>query len=258
MGFRCFNLKKIYPSGMGEVSSLENATFAVQEHEFVCIVGPSGCGKTTLLRIIAGLLEPTSGEIIFDNHPQLNQPRTAMVFQEVGLFPWMTSLENMVFGLEMQGLLREERERRAHDFIERFGLTGFTHSYPHELSGGMRQRVAIARAFLADPQILLMDEPFGALDAQTRLVLQQELLRIWKEHNKTIVYVTHDIEEAILLGDRVLVMTGRPGSIREEIHIPLSRPRDLTVESDLKVLEIKWHIWKMLEDEVRKALQVRL
>jgi NitT/TauT family transport system ATP-binding protein len=258
MGIYCRNLKKIYPSGVGEIHSLDNATFSIEEHEFVCIVGPSGCGKTTLLKIIADLLEPTSGSIVFDNQPEAGQPRTAMVFQEVGLFPWMTALENMIFGLEMQGLDVRECNNRAHAFMDRFGLSGFSRSYPHELSGGMRQRVAIARAFLANPQILLMDEPFGALDAQIRLVLQQELLRIWKETKKTILYVTHDIEEAIVMGDRVLVMTGRPGSIREDIPIPIERPRHQTVESDIQVLEIKRKIWAMIEDEVRKSLLVEV
>jgi NitT/TauT family transport system ATP-binding protein len=231
-------------------------TFSVGEQEFICIVGPSGCGKTTLLKLIAGLLKPTSGRIIFGARPADGRPRSALVFQEHGLFPWMTVLDNVAFGLEMRGVGREERRARARAFIEQVGLASFAHSYPYELSVGMRQRVGITRAFVADPQILLMDEPFGSLDAQTRLVLQEELLRIWKDYQKLVVYVTHDIEEAVLLGDRVLVMTGRPGSIREEILIPLGRPRDLSAREQPEVMEIKWHIWKMLEDEVRKSLWI--
>lgn len=236
--------------------ALEDVSFSVREQEFVCIVGPSGCGKTTLLKLIAGLLEPTSGRIVFSAEQADDQLQSALVFQEHGLFPWMTVLDNVAFGLEMRGVGREERYDRAQAFIEKVGLAVFANSYPHELSVGMRQRVGIARAFVADAQILLMDEPFGSLDAQTRLVLQEELLRIWKDHQKLVVYVTHDIEEAVLLGDRVLVMTGRPGHIREEILIPLGRPRDLSASEQSDITEIKWHIWKMLKEEVRKSLWI--
>ena len=256
MRFECQHLGKAYQTRSGVVPALEDVTFTIRGQEFVCIVGPSGCGKTTLLKLIAGLLEPTSGRIIFDAKPADDRPRSALVFQEHGLFPWMTVLDNVAFGLEMQGVGRQERRGWARAFIEKVGLAPFAHSYPHELSVGMRQRVGIARAFVADPEILLMDEPFGSLDAQTRLVLQEELLRIWKDHQKLVVYVTHDIEEAVLLGDRVLVMTGRPGRIREEIPIPLGRPRDLSAREQPDVMEIKWHIWKMLEDEVRKSLWI--
>jgi len=256
MGLNCCQLGKEFKTRQGQVIALEEVTFSVGEREFVCIVGPSGCGKTTLLKLIAKLLQPTSGTIAFDTNPVDGQPRSAMVFQEQGIFPWMTVLENVAFGLEMQGVGRQERHHQAHAFIEKVGLADFAHSYPHELSGGMRQRVAITRAFLADPQILLMDEPFGALDAQTRLVLQEELLRIWREHQKMILFVTHDIQEAVLLSDRVLVMTGRPGRILEEIPIPLGRPRNLTARDHPDVSEIKWHIWKMLEDQVRRDLKI--
>jgi NitT/TauT family transport system ATP-binding protein len=256
MGFECQHLCKVYQTRTGVVPALEDVSFSVGEQEFVCVVGPSGCGKTTLLKLIAGLLKPTAGQVIFDTPSADNRPRSALVFQEHGLLPWMSVLDNVAFGLEMQGVGRDERRDRARAFIEKVGLAPFAHSYPHELSVGMRQRVGIARAFVADSQILLMDEPFGSLDAQTRLVLQEELLRIWKEHQKLVVYVTHDIEEAVLLGDWVLVMTGRPGSIREESPIPLGRPRDLSASEQPEVMEIKWHIWKMLEDEVRKSLWI--
>lgn len=256
MGFTCRNLNKAYPTRIGTVTALEDVTFGVGEQEFVCVVGPSGCGKTTLLKLIAGLLKPTFGEIVFSGDSADNQPRTALVFQEHGLFPWMSVLDNVAFGLEMRGVPRQERRERARAFIVKVGLSAFANSYPHELSVGMQQRVGIARAFVSNPQILLMDEPFGSLDAQTRLVLQEELLRIWKEHRKMVIHVTHDIEEAVRLGDRVLVMSGRPGHIREEIAIPFDRPRDLSKREEAQVTEIKWHIWKILEDEVRKSLWI--
>jgi NitT/TauT family transport system ATP-binding protein len=256
MRFEAQGLSREFRGRNGVVQALKDVSFSAAEREFLCIVGPSGCGKTTLLKIIAGLLEPTTGQVIFREEAPANRPRTAMVFQEHGLFPWMTVLENVAFGLEMQRVAWRERDDRARSFIEKVGLASFANSYPHELSVGMSQRVGIARAFVADAQVLLMDEPFGSLDTQTRLVLQEELLRIWKDYQKLVVYVTHDIEEAILLGDRVLVMSGRPGRIQEDIPIPLGRPRDLSARDDLEVTDIKWHIWKMLEDEVKRSLWI--
>jgi NitT/TauT family transport system ATP-binding protein len=256
IGFECQHLSKAYETRNGVIVAVEDVSFAVDEQEFVCIVGPSGCGKTTLLKLIAGLLEPTSGQIAFGSASEEGRSRTALVFQEHGLFPWMSVLDNVAFGLTMQRVRQPERYDRAQSFIEKVGLARFADSYPHELSVGMRQRVGIARAFVADAPILLMDEPLGSLDAQTRLVLQEELLRLWKDDRKLVAYVTHDIEEAVLLGDRVLVMTGRPGSIREEISVPLRRPRALSTRNQSEVMAIKWHIWKMLEDEVRKGLWI--
>jgi NitT/TauT family transport system ATP-binding protein len=256
MSFHCIQISKQFFTRNGGVVALQDVDFTVNEEEFVCIVGPSGCGKTTLLKIIAGLVQPTTGQIVYSTEPSNGQPRSAMVFQEQGLFPWMTVLDNVAFGLEMQGFEREVRYRKAQDFLNKVGLSTFLNNYPHELSGGMRQRVAILRAFLANPQMLLMDEPFGSLDSQTRLVMQEELLRVWRDHRKTVVYVTHDIEEAILLGDRVLVMSGRPGRIRQDIPIPLTRPRQLANRDHPDVAEIRWQIWKMLEDEVRKELSL--
>ncbi len=255
MEFQCQQLCKVYQFRNRTVSVLRAVNFTVAKEEFVSIVGPSGCGKTTLLKLIADLLRPTSGHILFETERNNGHPRNAMVFQEHGLLPWLTVLDNVALELEMQGIGRKERHGCAQDFIEQVGLSEFVHCYPHQLSVGMRQRAAIARAFVANPHILLMDEPFSSLDAQTKLVLREELLRIWREHKKTVVYVTHDIEEAILLSDRVLVMTGRPGTIRENIPVPLTRPRHLLGDEYPEVKEIKWRIWKMLEDEVRQSLK---
>lgn len=234
---------------------MRDVDFNVEWDEFVCIVGPSGCGKTTLLKILAGLLRPTSGDIVYSTNSENNRPRIAMVFQDQGLFPWMSVLDNVAFGLEMQRIDRNTRYKQAREFLGQVGLEAFTRKYPHELSGGMRQRVAILRAFLSNPGVLLMDEPLGSLDSQTRLMMQEELLRIWKEHRKTVIYVTHDIEEAILLGDRVLVMSGRPGMIKSDIPVNLERPRDLIFRSNPDVMELRWKIWKMMENEVRKEFR---
>ena len=179
-----------------------------------------------------------------------------MVFQDHALFPWMTVLDNVSFGLETRGVNRRTRHRRARDFIEKVGLGEFAGNYPSELSVGMRQRAGIARALLANPGILLMDEPFGSLDAQTRIVLQRELLSLWREEPKTVVYVTHDIEEALLLGDRILVMTGRPGRILEEIPVPLERPRHHEAIDSPELLKIKWSVWKLLEEEGCRSLGI--
>lgn len=256
MSFFCKGIRKAYYTSQGEIEALQQIELDVREQEFVCIVGPSGCGKSTLLKIIAGLLEPSQGSIHFHQPLHNGQLRSAMVFQEQAIFPWMTVLDNVAFGLEVQGIEQNLRREKAAEFLKKVGLVNFSQAYPHQLSGGMRQRVAILRAFLADPQILLMDEPFGPLDSQTRLVMQEELLSIWKANRKTVIYITHDIEESIMLGDRVLVMSGRPGRIREEITIPFERPRLYTLRDNPKVIEMKWHIWKMLEDEVKKDLNI--
>ncbi len=256
MDLRCSKISKVYPAVNGDVPALEDLSFTVRAHEFVCIVGPSGCGKTTLLKIVAGLLTPTSGDVTFSGAAAGSQPRTALVFQEHGLFPWMSVLENVAFGLEMRGVSRLARSGRARAFIDQVGLASFAGRYPHELSVGMRQRVGIVRAFVSDPQVLLMDEPFGSLDAQTRTVLQDELLRIWKDDRKMVIHVTHDIDEAVRLGDRVLVMTGRPGRILEDIEIPCERPREVASRTPPQVADIKWHIWKSLEDDVRRSLSI--
>lgn len=252
--FTCQHVSQTYTTNKGSVLALEEVNLQVAAQEFLCIVGPSGCGKTTLLKLIAGIQSPTAGTIHFSSAPPPNSPRCSMVFQEHGLFPWMNLLDNVAFGLETQGVAKNVRHERARGWLEKMGLAAFAHSYPHELSGGMRQRAALARAFLTDAPILLMDEPFGALDAQMRLLLQSELLQLWSEQRKTVVYVTHDIEEALLLGDRVLVMSRRPGRLLAEYAVPFARPRTLQNLNQPEVLDLKWKIWQIIEVEVRQAL----
>ncbi|MGQ0641939.1 MAG: ABC transporter ATP-binding protein [Gemmatimonadaceae bacterium] len=258
LGVHCDAVGCVYASRRGDVRALERVSFDVRGHGFVSVVGPSGCGKSTLLRVLAGLQPPTTGSVSLT--PTLpngsSRPRAGLVFQEYGTFPWMTVLENLAFGLEMAGVATAERLQRAQEFAERLGLAAFGRYYPRELSVGMRQRVDIGRAFVSDAPILLMDEPFGALDAQTRWVLQIELLRIWQESRKLVVFVTHDIEEAVRLSDRVIVLSGRPGTVRAEITIPLTRPRDLK-RDDTAVRDITWQIWQLLEHEVRDGLAIR-
>jgi NitT/TauT family transport system ATP-binding protein len=254
MGLDCRNLSKTYGGGDAAVPALDDVTFRLGDREIACLVGPSGCGKSTLLRIIAGLLPADSGACAMDGAAANGRPRNALVFQEQGLFPWMTVRQNVAFGLRMAGERRRRSASRAEEAIARMGLAAFARRYPHELSVGMRQRVNLARAFLVDPRILLMDEPFASLDAQTRLVLQEELLASCERSHKAVLYVTHDIEEAVLMGDRVLVMSGRPGRIRDDIAVPLPRPRDLAVRGDPEVAALVERIWGQLEGEVRRSL----
>ncbi|MBT5336011.1 MAG: ABC transporter ATP-binding protein, partial [Chloroflexi bacterium] len=230
-----------------------DVSFSVNDNEFVSIVGPSGCGKTTLLKILANLETQDSGTITYSND---QVPESRLIFQDQGLLPWLTVLENIGLGLELKGMESKKRDEKVIAFMDRVKLSGFESHYPHELSGGMRQRVALARAFLTDPDILLMDEPFAALDAQTRIILQEELLSIWNKNKKTVFFVTHDIDEAILLADRVIVMTDRPGKIHADINIKLDRPREITVMDNSEFKRIKWEIWNFLEKEVRKELSL--
>jgi NitT/TauT family transport system ATP-binding protein len=248
-------ITKQYGSGASTTIALAGVSLVARGAEFLSIVGPSGCGKTTLLKIIAGLVPPTSGRIVFEEDIP-GRLRSALVFQDHGLLPWYDVLENVALGLRFQSTTRQAALEKARHFIARVGLERFLHHKPHELSIGMRQRVGIARAFVSDAQLLLLDEPFGSLDAQTRLVLQQELLRIWQEHRKLVVHVTHDIDEAILLSDRIVVMSGRPSRIREEIGVPFDRPRHLDVVSSAGAREIRHRIWTILEEEVRESLGV--
>lgn len=247
------NIAKTFNSRRGATLALQQLNFQASQGEFVAMVGPSGCGKSTLLRLVAGLSEPSTGGIEFLGWP--TAPRCALVFQEASLLPWLRVVENVAFGLETQGVPPATRRQRAVALLQRMGLGAFADHYPHELSGGMCQRVGIARAWITEPEILLMDEPFRALDAQTRLVMQQELLQLWQARRTLVLYVTHDIDEALLLADRVLVMSGRPGQIREELTVPLPRPRALTGRMPAEVEELKWHIWNMLEQEVRQTLR---
>jgi NitT/TauT family transport system ATP-binding protein len=216
--------------------ALKSIHLEVEEKEFICVLGPSGCGKTTLLRIIAGLENPTSGTVLIDGEVVTGPTsRTAMIFQDYSLFPWRTVLDNIAFGLEMKGIGEEERHKMAGHYLDLIGLCGFGKNFPYELSGGMRQRVAVARALAIDPSVLLMDEPFGALDAQTRNMLQKQLLEIWDKTKKTVIFVTHSVDEAVFMADRIVVLTSRPGTIKEVVTIDLPRPRDRTSQDFAKV-----------------------
>ena len=223
------NLCKTYESRDGSVIALEDVSLRVRDFEFVSILGPSGCGKSTLLRIIDGLASADSGQVLMDGRP-VDRPtqERGFVFQSFNLFPWRTVRGNIEFGMEIKGVAKDERRIVSDRLIELVGLAGFTQRYPHELSGGMQQRVGIARALAIDPAVLLMDEPFGGLDAQTREDMQDELLRIWAARKKTVLFVTHSIEEAIYLSDRVIIMTPRPGRILADIAVPFDRPRSET------------------------------
>lgn len=221
------NLTKVFPKEKDKLTAINDFTLEVRDHEFVCILGPSGCGKTTILRIIAGLETKTSGSIKLDG-VEITGPGSdrGMVFQEFALFPWRTVRKNIEFGMEIRKVPSKERQEIAQKYIELVGLKGFENSHPYELSGGMKQRVGIARALANNPKVLLMDEPFGALDAQTRNLMQKELLRIWKETVKTVIFITHSVDEACYLADRIVVMTTRPGTIKEIFPINWERPRD--------------------------------
>jgi NitT/TauT family transport system ATP-binding protein len=238
---------------LGQVSALRDVTLAIQPGEFVCLVGPSGCGKSTLLNIIAGLLRADTGTVYKDERPIDGAgPDRAVIFQEAALFPWLTAAQNVEFALKPMVRNRRERRVRALEQLQRVHLSSFAHSYPHELSGGMRQRVAIARALAMDPDILLMDEPFAALDAQTRDLLIEEVQRLWLETRKTVVFVTHNVMEAVTLGDRVLCMGTRPGCIKQELPIRLSRPR---VVEDPDTARLAARIVENLRDEIAKIVQ---
>jgi NitT/TauT family transport system ATP-binding protein len=245
-------VRKEYLGSAGRVLALDDINLHIAPGEFVCIVGPSGCGKSTLLRILAGLDHQTGGSIRVDAPGWAVQ--NAMVFQESGLFPWMDVETNVRFGLMTRGVPEAEAAPRVEAALRLVGLTKFRRHYPHQLSGGMRQRSAIARAFVTDPAMLLMDEPFAALDAQNRVLLQAELVRIWEETGKTVVYVTHSIEEALLLGDRCVVMTAQPGRIKQIIEVPFPHPRDLlALSASADFGRLKLDIWRVLEDEVNRA-----
>ncbi|MBC2698074.1 MAG: ABC transporter ATP-binding protein [ANME-2 cluster archaeon] len=247
------NLNKTYHTEEGdEVVALSDINLDVADKEFVCFIGPSGCGKTTLLRITAGLEKPDSGTLTVNNEPITGPgPDRGMVFQEYSLFPWRTVLKNVTFSLELKKVPKSEREKIARNCLEHVGLSKFVDSYPHELSGGMKQRVAIARAIVNDPKVLLMDEPFGAVDAQTRNRLQHELLNIWEKKKKTVLFITHSVDEAVFLADKVVVFTARPGRIKEVISIDLPRPRERT---SFEANAVREHLLATLGAEIQAAI----
>ena len=234
----------------GEMIALNGMTLDIHDNEFICVVGPSGCGKSTLLNIIAGLLEPTSGEVHCDGKlVQGTGTDRGVVFQQYALFPWLTVKKNVRFALEMKGVKGPEADELAMHYLEKVDLVKFADSYPKELSGGMKQRVAIARAYAADPQVLLMDEPFGALDAQTRTQLQTELLQTWERDQKTCFFITHDVDEAIILAQKVIVMSARPGRVKAIINIDIPYPRDQETKMSPRFLELKNEIWSLVYQE---------
>lgn len=241
------NIGRQFNTRDGTFEALKDVNFAVEDKEFFSIIGPSGCGKTTLLKIVAGLIKPSSGSITVDGQPVVGPGNDrAMVFQHFVLLPWADVLTNVGFGLEMRGLSRKESREAAKPFLDRVGLTRFSEHYPHELSGGMQQRVGLARALAVGPDILLMDEPFGALDAQTRQLMQEDLMRLWDGEQKTVIFVTHSMDEAAYLSDRVLVMDTHPGTVREILDVPLPRPRDESVRRTPVFNELTAHMWHEL------------
>jgi NitT/TauT family transport system ATP-binding protein len=237
-----------------ELLVLDDFNLQVREGEFLSILGPSGCGKSTFLNMLAGLDKQDGGQILVDSQPVNDRSfDRGMVFQGYALFPWRTVLENVEIGLQIRGLDKKEREEIARYYLTMVGLSSFANRYPHQLSGGMKQRVAIARVLAYQPDIMLMDEPFAALDAQTRETLQLELIRIWEADKKTIVFITHSIDEAILLSDRVAVMTARPGRVKEIIEVSLPRPRTEEIRNSTEFAEIRQYAWSLIKDEVTKS-----
>jgi NitT/TauT family transport system ATP-binding protein len=249
-------VSKEFVTSNGAVTALTELDLTIGQGEFFVIVGPSGCGKTTLLRILAGLESATAGTVDIPPAPE-GQPTSSVVFQGDSLFPWMTVWDNAAYGLQMRRVPRSEIHDVVGHYLDKTGLTRFARAYPHELSGGMRQRVSIARAFANDPDILLMDEPFSALDEQNRTLLQGELLRIWDESKKTVVFITHSVDEAVTLGDRVMVMTSRPGRAKNYIGIPFARPRNvLELRAEPAYGKLIVQIWEDLQAEVISAQQM--
>ncbi|MDF2874950.1 MAG: nitrate transporter ATP-binding protein [Sporomusa sp.] len=238
-------VSKVYP-GPSATKSLEEINLTIRDGEFLCILGPSGCGKSTLLEVLAGLQQPTSGEIFF-NQEKLQTPnhKLGFVFQDPSLYPWRTIADNVALGLEIKGIAKAERKARAEKYLAMVGLQGFENKYPHQLSGGMRQRAGIARALVNNPEVLLMDEPFGAVDHLTRLQLQNDLLDIWQAEKKTVVFVTHDVSEAVFLADRVVLFTPRPGKIKKIFDIKNTRPRR---RDDTGLLNMQNEIYMSIND----------
>jgi NitT/TauT family transport system ATP-binding protein len=256
---RVGGVRKVFVNALGDsggsIEAIRSVDFTVREGEFVSLLGPSGCGKSTLLDMVGGLEKPTEGEIFIEGEKVAKpHPKTAMVFQVMSVFPWRTALQNVEFGLELRRVDPKSRKAKAREVLGLVGLAPFENNYPSQLSGGMNQRLAIARALALDPDILLMDEPFGALDEQTRFLMGLELLRIWEATKKTILFVTHSIAEAIQLSDRVLVMSARPSVIKEEFEIPLPRPRSIETLTMPEAKTIERRVWEILKVEATRAL----
>ncbi|CAB3777417.1 ABC transporter ATP-binding protein [Paraburkholderia fynbosensis] len=250
---RLSNLTKSFQTGGGTVTALDNVSLDIPTGCFFMIVGPSGCGKTTLLRILANLESPTSGTVEITS-PAQNRPGNSMVFQGDSLFPWMTVFNNAAYGLTLRGVPKAQIRETVDYYLDRTGLTRFAKAYPHQLSGGMRQRVSIVRAFANDPDILLMDEPFSALDEQNKVLLQEELLRIWDETRKTVLFITHSVDEAATLGDRIMIMTAQPGRAKRIIDVPFQRPRSvLELRAQPEYGEFVYSIWAELREEVERV-----
>ena len=247
---RIDNVRKVFNTRNGEMVALNGVSLDIHDNEFICVVGPSGCGKSTLLNIIAGLSEPTSGKVYCDGKEVTGTgTERGVVFQQYALFPWLTVKKNVMFALEMRGVKGKAAEEEAMKYLEMVDLAKFADHYPKELSGGMKQRVAIARAYAAEPEVLLMDEPFGALDAQTRTQLQTELLETWEKKRKTCFFITHDVEEAIILAQRVIIMSARPGRIKEIVDIDIPYPRTQETKMTPHFMELKNHIWSQVYQE---------
>ena len=250
-------VSKVYVNHAGKATlALHDVDLVVERGTFVSLIGPSGCGKSTLLRVLGVLEKPSSGTVRRASAATggASSP-VSFVFQDYGLFPWLNVVDNVAFGLRMAGVGKRERRERARAWLARMGLLSFESSYPEQLSGGMRQRLSLARAFISDPEVLLMDEPLAALDAQTRMLLQEDLVRLWEESGKTVVLVTHSLDEALLLGDRVVVMSARPGRVTLDMPVSLPRPRSTKTTTEVAFSQMKAELWAALRDEVERSLE---
>lgn len=252
---RIHNVSKTYRLGRkGTMPALDKINLEIGDGEFISVIGASGCGKTTLLRIVGGFEQADTGSIRIARAAKSNGLATSTVFQEESLFPWLTAEQNVGYGSRIRGVPAARRKELVDYFVDKVGLSAFRHHYPNQLSGGMRQRISVARAFANEPEILLMDEPFGALDEQTRLVLQQELLKLWNAHRRTVLFVTHNLDESIALSDRIVVLSSRPGRVRAVIDVDLPRPRDvISLRSDRRYSELFQTLWGLLQGDIQSA-----
>jgi NitT/TauT family transport system ATP-binding protein len=256
LALEALGVRKSYSKNGQSLDILNVEQLTVRDGELVTVIGPSGCGKSTFLHIVGGFIKAEGGTIrVHGREVSGPGPDRGMMFQEFALFPWKSVAGNVAWGLEAKGFSKEMIDETVRKYLEMMGLADFGNHYPAELSGGMKQRVALARVLAIEPEVLLMDEPFGSLDSQTRETMQEELIRLWERTGKTIVFVTHDIEEAVFLGDRVVVLTARPARIREEVKIDLPRPRDLTVKKSVQCLEYRNYIWDLIRSESQRALK---